>query len=448
MLRTLCLVLLLGLFSHSRPTHAQLDETLQTVFDQILRENFELSPGPHANHFLPAADIASQALTPALNNLIASNVSSFPLSSTIAGVTFDFSTGQPLSISESQGPIFAEIGETLGRDKLMISTNATYLSLNRLRGMPLDEVSFTFTHEDTGAPGLGDDPNESDVVNVTLGLDVDATIFSFAATYGITSNFDVGIAVPIVTLALRGTARAVVDSYTLFVQDQFGGGARHFFDGDSQNPVLTDEVAYEETATGLGDIALRFKYRVPVGRALSTAALLDVRLPTGDQNNFLGTGSENIRFLLVGSRRMGSFTPHVNAGYSYRGANYDSDEIELIVGFDQKIGGGLTFALDVLSNIDLQSGEAIRFYDPAAGPTTTIRAQSPAPPLGTGAQADRVVNVSNIPDRDYDSRVDAAAGFRFAPSDRFQLLGNILVPLQDGGLRSNVVPTLGVSLGF
>ena len=442
------LLLILALLTITPPAYGQLDQTLQTVFDQILREDFELSPGPHANHFLPAADIASEALTPALNNLIASNVSSFPLSSTIAGVTFDFSTGQPVSITESQGPIFAEIAETLGRDKLTVSANATYLSLNRLRGMPLDAVAFNFTHQDLGTPGLGDDPTESDIVSIALGLDVDATIFSFAATYGVTPNFDVGIAIPFVNLTMSGTADAVVQSYTLFVQDQFGGGARHYFGGTPQNPVLTNEVPYEESATGLGDIALRFKYRLPVEQTFNAAALLDVRLPTGDRNNFLGTGSENIRFLLVASRRIGGFTPHLNAGYSYRGADFDSDDFELAIGFDQKVASGITFALDVLSSIDLQSDEAIRFYDPAEGPSTTIRDQSPPPPTGTDASAERIINISNIDDRQYDHRVDAAMGFRFAPSESFQLLGNLLVPMQEGGLRSSVVPTVGMSLNF
>jgi hypothetical protein len=448
MLRILCTALLLSLAVLPRPASAQLDQTLQAVFDQILREDFELSPGPHADHFIPAADIASRALTPALNNLIASNVSSFPLSSTIAGVTFDFSTGQPVSIIESQGPIFAEIGETLGRNKLTLGASATYLNLNRLRGMPLDDVTFNFTHQDIGEPGLGDDPTESDVVNVALDLDVNATIFSFAATYGVTPNLDVGIAIPFINLSMSGTARAVVQSYTLFVQDRFGGGARHYFGGTPQNPILTNEVPYEETAAGIGDIALRFKYRLPLHGLLQTAALLDVRLPTGDQNNFLGTGSENLRLLVVGSRRIGTFTPHINAGYSYRGADFDSDEFELIIGFDQKIGRGLTFALDVLSNLDLQSDESIRFYDPAEGPVATIRDQSPPPPTGTGAVAERVISISNVADQNYDNRVDAALGFRFAPSEQLQLLANVLVPLQDGGLRSTIAPTLGLSLNF
>ncbi len=94
--------------------HAQLNKVFENVFndildDQLLRSG---SPGQHGTHFLEAANLANISLSPALNSLIASNVSSFPLSSTSAGVTFDFSTGQPVSITESMGPIFSETGKT------------------------------------------------------------------------------------------------------------------------------------------------------------------------------------------------------------------------------------------------------------------------------------------------------------------------------------------------
>jgi hypothetical protein len=43
---------------------------------------------------------------------------------------------------------------------------------------------------------------------------------------------------------------------------------------------------------------------------------------------------------------------------------------------------------------------------------------------------------------------DLAMGIRFTPSEHLLLLGNIIVPLNDGGLRSNVAPTVGESVNF
>ncbi len=87
---------LLLAFLVSVPAQAQLNRVFDTLFDDILREGFRLSPGEHANHFLPAAEEASNALTPALNSLIAGNISSFPLSSNVAGVIISVVDGKPL----------------------------------------------------------------------------------------------------------------------------------------------------------------------------------------------------------------------------------------------------------------------------------------------------------------------------------------------------------------
>ncbi len=444
--KALLIVLLVPLASalSALPARAQLDQTFEEIFDQILIEDFQTSPGAHANHFIPASNVSNQVLVPALNSLIAGNVSSFPLSSTVAGVTFDFSTGEPVSVTESQGPVFAEIAETLGPRRLVIGFNATHLSLDRLRGMPLEELRFTFTHEDVGELGLGDNPNELDVVSVYPNLDVEATILAFYATYGVLDNLDVGVAVPIVTVGLSGTARAVIDSRTLFVEDELGGGARHFFGGDPLSPVLESTVEYDDRAIGIGDVAVRMKYRFLGRQGFGMGALLDVRLPTGSEENFMGTGAVNARLVLIASGKIEGFRPHINAGYDYRGGDFDSDEVEVALGFDQKLADGVTFAFDVLGEFDVSRQEAIRFYDPEQGPTTTIFDRAP----NTGAAAERVVHLSNVPDRDFDHTINASVGFRIAPSEHLQLLFNVIAPLQDGGLRSTVVPTVGLSIQF
>ena len=45
---------------------------------------------------------------------IGSSLSNFPLSSTVSGLTFDFSTGAPVATTASLGPIFAERAQTIG----------------------------------------------------------------------------------------------------------------------------------------------------------------------------------------------------------------------------------------------------------------------------------------------------------------------------------------------
>ena len=185
-------------------------------------------------------------------------------------------------------------------------------------------------------------------------------------------------------------------------------------------------------------MSYRLKYRFPdATSANGVAALLDVRLPTGDSDDFLGTGNFTARTLLIGSARMGEFTPHVNLGFDYRNSDFDSDEFEVAIGFDQVIFTSWVFALEFLGEFDLDSVETIEIFPG----TETIH-----------GRIENIVDLSNIPERRNDHRMDTSIGFRYAPvlkqSVQIQILANLIVPLQDGGLRSGVAPTFGFSLSF
>ncbi|MFQ5674897.1 MAG: transporter [bacterium] len=417
--------------------NAQLSTVFGKVFTDILADQLQRSgsPGQHGMHFIEAADLANSVLTPALNSLVANNVSSFPLSSTSAGVTFDFSTGQPVSITESLGPIFAETARTLGKGKINIGANFTYLSLSKFRGMDTNDIRFTFTHQDVTSDGtLGESPNESDTIDLNMDLDVNASIVALFATLGVTNSLDIGIAVPFINVSLSGTAQANVNSFTYAAL----GTANHNFGQDVNNPQLQTTSPYDESATGLGDIAFRLKYSFARGAGLDVAAFADLRLPTGDEDDFLGTGKTNFKISGVASKKIGDFTPHLNVAYDKRSAELDSDEFEFIFGFDQKVISGLTFAFDVLGEVDVNNDEVIELFP---GTKTIVD-------RATNGQAIRKVDLSNIPERDNDNTYNASFGFRYAPSASVILLGNLLVPLNDGGLRSTVAPTVGLTISL
>jgi hypothetical protein len=129
-----------------QPARAQLNTVFSGIFNEVLETRLELSPGRHANHFVPAANNANAELVPALNSLITGDISSFPLSSTSPRIGFDFSSGRPVSVTGSLGPIMAETAEPLGKGKLVFEASYTYLDLSELRGLPTDQMQFTFTH--------------------------------------------------------------------------------------------------------------------------------------------------------------------------------------------------------------------------------------------------------------------------------------------------------------
>ena len=436
----------------SQDSAAQMTQTFPSVFDYFFIENFNLEDF-HGAHYIPASQQANEELTPALNNMIAANISSFPLSSTVAGFTFNIVDGVPVFTNQSLGPIYAETAETIGPGKININLTYSYLNLNRFRGIPVADMQFKFTHEDlTSGPGrpqpepagsesLGNPGFELDNIDVFPNLNIESNIVAFTLTAGVLKNLDISLAVPIVNIHLSGNAEATINSFTYgrldpdFPERQ---GAAHSFgqNPDPLNPVLHLEKSYDVSTNGIGDIAIRLKYVLLRESALNLAGLADIRLPTGDEKNFLGTGEMNYRFLWVLSNSYGNFNPHLNIGYDRRGADFDSDEIEYIVGFDQKLSNSLTFAVDILGSYDLDETETIQIFPGTVNAVEEF----------LGGSVTRTFDLSNIPEFDRDNTLDLSVGFRVAPSDKLLLMGNALIPLNDGGLRSSITPTIGLSI--
>ena len=417
------------------PVHAQLNTTFDSIFNEILVNRLQLSPGAHGNHYREAAMLAASQLTPSLNSLIASNVSSFPNSATSVGVTFSFEGGAPQKIRQAEGPIFGEMATTQGKGVFNLGMNASHLSLDKFRGLDTEDMRFTFPHVDvTGDGTLGENPNESDTIDVTMGIDVDATIYNFYATYGITDRVDVTIGVPVIDVSLTGTAVASVNSFTIAAL----GEANHHFGDDATRPVLQTAVPYSDSAAGIGDATIRFKYNAFRNDRFGLGFILEYRLATGDEDDYLGTGENEIRLSQIFSGERESFSWHLNLSFERRPADLDSDEFEYLAGFNYEVGGGLAWTMEVLGEYDLNDKETIELLPG----TVTITDRS------GDATNTRIVELSNIPERDNDNTLSGSIGVRFAPSDRLVLIANVLLPLNDGGLRSDVVGTAGVGYTF
>ena len=163
-----------------------------------------------------------------------------------------------------------------------------------------------------------------------------------------------GIAIPLVYVEIDGNAQATINSVST---SPLTGEPFHFFP-DQSNPLQTT-VPYDDEAFGIGDIALRLKYGFFQDFDNNLAFLVDIRLPTGDDDNFLGTGETNIRITEVYSKNFGDTTAHANISYERRSGDLDSDEIEYAIGFDTKLADSITLAVDVLGNFDLNDKEAI-----------------------------------------------------------------------------------------
>ncbi len=159
----------------------------------------------------------------------------------------------------------------------------------------------------------GEGPNpfnpafERDLLRSQISLDIETNTTVFFANYGVTDRFDVGAAIPIVSVQMAEASRP-----RSFAPPQTTTTAIHSFDGQDS---LT--VAETRSATGLGDILLRAKYNFVRSDGNALAAAIDLRLPTGNEDNLLGTGATQTKVQFMASGEYGVFAPHASFGYTF-----------------------------------------------------------------------------------------------------------------------------------
>ena len=81
---------------------------------------------------------------------------------------------------------------------------------------------------------------------------------------------------------------------------------------------MTDAEA-RATATGFGDIALRSKVNLLALGASGLAVIGELRLPTGREEDLLGTGETSFRTVVIGSSEVGRLAFHGNLGGTFGG---------------------------------------------------------------------------------------------------------------------------------
>jgi hypothetical protein len=388
----------------------------------------------HGSHFVPAAVASNGTIISFLTNSIGSNVANVPLSATSGGSTFSFEGGVPVRTSTSAGPIFGERAQTLGRGRVLAGLSRTGVNFKTIRGVDLSRVRFTFTHANSDFEGcdsiaggdcslLGVPVLENETIDLNLALDVRLTVTAFLLTYGLSDRIDVAVALPIVSTSLEGTTNAQINP--------FGPPpAVHFFGGTPDNPTLTASRFVRGSATGLGDVDARVKVNLRRGEPLAVGVLADVRFPTGSESDLLGSGAFAARGLAILSARFGAFSPHANVGYLYRGGAFETDAVLGTLGFDHLLAPWATLAVDLISQ--LQVGDS-----PLQVPEPVV-IQSPYV---------RTITPSTIPDR-RDDLVDGSFGLKLTTAAGLTIVGNGEWPLNRGGLRPDVIWTLGLEYNF
>lgn len=381
-----------------------------------------LDENTHGEHFIGSAAQANANVLDFLANAVGVSLASIPISAASSGVTFTFVDGVPVKTASSAGPIFAERAPTLGSRRLLIGANVTALNFTTLRGRPLRDLHFNFTHQDIDPAGLGDPGFENDVIGTRIGLDLNLVATTAFITYGLLDRVDVSVAVPYVYTTLRGGSTLQVIPFT--------GATPHFFAGTSADPVLSVSQQVEGSANGIGDVAARVKVNLSQSTKFSLSVLGDARFATGDEENFLGAGATSVRGLLIMSGQYGTFSPHANVGYLHRGAEGATNAFLTTVGFDHMLSSWATLAGDVIS--ESQVGES------SLKLPGTVFFEEPYR---------RSVESTDIPNM-RDNPVSASLGMKFTTTNGVRLIVNGIFPMQRAGLQPDAIWTAGLEYTF
>ncbi len=348
-----------------------------------------------------------------LNEAIGSQVSDLPLATPASGViyTIDPKLNIPVPSNATLGPILTQRAETIGRHKFYIAFTYQYFQFEDIDGMGLKNLPIFL-------PLQG-----GNVVTATNNrLDLKASQFTAYFTYGLTSSIDVSVAVPIIDMHERMTTSGI--EYSLVPPI----GSTSF----------TNKASPDGSATGIGDVNLAAKWRAWKLKHGGLAVGAELRLPSGESENFLGAGTIGARPFAVftyGSR----ISPHFNIAYEVNGDTnlvtnssgsngHLPNRLIYSGGADWAITRWVTLAADVLEQrvFDAQRINTVSYTIP--NPNLTY----PSINAFTGSY----------------NRTDGSVGIKFKPFKTFIVTANILMKLDQPGLRARNVPLGGLSMTF
>ena len=267
----------------------------------------------------------SSAVISALNANIASSLSLIPLSSPTSGVILrkDPLTGADLPGSSTLGPIFTQRAETVGKGKWYVGITYQDYHFKSLDGASLNGLPVLYKGGDATGPGIPTAP-----ATLNMALDVRLSQELAFITYGVTNRFDVSVGLPSVHSAVAATSyNGIVYSGTGTVPQ---AGPNQCWCLNTLTPgsyslarplIGTSSLS----KSGFGDLALRLKAQVIEHSRMSMAVGTDLRFPTGDEKNYLGTGTTSVKPFVAMSLYTKPFAngivlaPHVDVGWQFSG---------------------------------------------------------------------------------------------------------------------------------
>lgn len=350
--------------------------------------------------------------------VLAQQIATFPVGTSSGGFTLriDRETGVQVLKSPSFGPLFSERASTLGsQGMLAVGVSAQSTRFVSMEGRSLQNGDLR------SRAVLGGEV--VDVDRFTLNASTQTTNLSIS--YAADDAVDVGVIIPLVRIGLNGTGTSL-----------------------NVRTGRADQRVVDAAGAGIGDVIVRGKWNFFERRSGGLAAVTEVFLPTGSDERLSTTGRVRVRPSLVASATLGTFSPHVNLGYTFGGKGSEvrqsagylptivsgaaGDELNFALGADVTPIGPLTVFTDLIGR---SMRSTVRFYE---GQGALERLGAGAPPIMTFVPYVGSLN-SNL----------GAVGARTMIMGANALVSfALLFPLTDGGLKPGLTPVVGFEYTF
>jgi hypothetical protein len=377
-----------------------------------------------------------RALGEALANTVAR---SLPVTSASPGLTFSYDPASGAFVRDTDllGQLYLERARPLGRGKWNVTVSYQRVHIDGVQGQDLGGLT------DTAPPIVTGSFNSTGKAGPTLvsfdryAIDLLVDMVTLAATYGVTDRLDVNLTLPI--LASRLSMGAIEPVFTFNPNPGFPcNNLTRLPNGLTRCGPQTSSNIFH--ATGVGDLLLRGKYEVLRSSWVDVAGGLVLRMPTGNQDNFQGTGDWELSPLLyLSTPRMPlagplAFQAFFNGGFDLNASDVDLSEGRLGIGADLALGDRATFSVAFLAREPFHSFASAGFFDQVrVNPRT--RARSTAPLFGL--QTDRASYYALSIGGRMNLWRDTVFGF-----------ANVLIPLGDQGIQSDPIPLVGFEATF
>jgi hypothetical protein len=341
-------------------------------------------------------------------DLVGLEVSTAPIGSSAGGFTFTFDpvTRAFERAAPSFGPMFGERAITAGVGRASFGINYIRATYDAFDGVSITDGSLQTVTLNAGATPVATGTAELTITTNTVVLFTNIALNQW---------FDAAVAVPFVNMHLSGT-------------HQIGN-------------EISEGTA---SATGLGDIALRSKIRLYQRGQGGVALGVDLRIPTGDPEAMLGAGVSRTLVSGIWSTTAGAFAPHASFGFEYWGKafqvydpllqasiNAGRHGVAYDAGFEWAATDRLTVNGELMGRT-LNDGGRLDYRDLAMLPN----------PFGITSASVATVDPRGL------HRISVATGVKWNLSGTALLTANILVPVNDQGLRDHLTPVIGLDWGF